>query len=97
MGVVNIEIQVPQPPKKVKVVGNLKRKVTASNKPSFAGTNSDHYLSFIKKTLDQMYRYPEMKEFYLIMDNSPLHDKKEKNNWVQRLSMRLHSSLFFRT
>lgn len=24
-----------------------------------------------------MYRYPEMKEFYLIMDNSPIHDKKK--------------------
>lgn len=23
-----------------------------------------------------MYRYPEMKEFYLIMDNSPINDKK---------------------
>ncbi|KAG2190476.1 hypothetical protein INT47_003004, partial [Mucor saturninus] len=77
MGVINIEIRVPVPPKKMKVVGSRKRKASAPKKPSFGGTNSGHYLNFIKKTLDQMDKYPEMKGFYLIMDNSPIHDKKD--------------------
>lgn len=77
MGVINIEIRVPVPPKKMKVVGSRKRKASAPKKPSFGGTNSGHYLNFIKKTLDQMDKYPEMKGFYLIMDNSPIHNKKD--------------------
>lgn len=77
MGVVNIEIRVPVPPKKIKVVGSRKRKATAPIKTSSAGTNAGHYINFIKKTLDQMDKYPEMKGFYLIMDNSPIHDKKD--------------------
>ncbi|KAG1458282.1 hypothetical protein G6F56_006432 [Rhizopus delemar] len=40
------------------------------------GTNSGHYVRFINLTLDEMDKYPEMKVFYLIMDNSPIHDKK---------------------
>ncbi|KAI9249562.1 hypothetical protein EDC94DRAFT_589102 [Helicostylum pulchrum] len=40
MGVINIEIRVPVPPKKIKVVGSRKRKSTAVKKPSFGGTNS---------------------------------------------------------
>ncbi|KAI9259947.1 hypothetical protein EDC94DRAFT_585388 [Helicostylum pulchrum] len=61
--VINIEIRVPVPPKKIKVVGSCKRKATAIKKPSFGGTNSGHYLNFIKKTLDQMDKYPEMKSY----------------------------------
>lgn len=75
--VINIEIRVPVPPKKIKVVGSCKRKATAIKKPSFGGTNSGHYLNFIKKTLDQMDKYPEMKRSYLVMDNLPIHDKKD--------------------
>jgi hypothetical protein len=78
MGVTNTEIRIPGPRKKIKVVGNRKRKATAVKKPSFGGTNSGHYFNFIKKTLDQIKdKYPEMKGFYLVMDNSPIHDKKD--------------------
>ncbi|KAI9256053.1 hypothetical protein EDC94DRAFT_586897 [Helicostylum pulchrum] len=49
MGVINIEIRVPVPPKKIKAVGSRKRKSTAVKKSSFGGTNSGHYLKFIKK------------------------------------------------
>lgn len=71
MGVANIEIRVPVPPKKIKVVGSRKRNATAPKKSFSAGANSGHYINFIKKTLGQMNKYPEMKGFYLI-----IHDKK---------------------
>lgn len=78
MGVINIDIQVPVPPKKIKAVGSHKRKATAIKKPSFGGYNFDCYLNFIKKTLNQMDKHHEMKGFYLVMDNSPIHGKKDK-------------------
>jgi hypothetical protein len=69
MEVINIEIRV--------LVGIRKRKTTTIKKRSFGGTNSGHYLNFIKKTIDYLDKYPEMKGFYLVMDNSPIHDKKD--------------------
>lgn len=32
-----------------------------------------HYLSFLKATLDEMDKYPEMKGNYLVMENAPIH------------------------
>jgi hypothetical protein len=83
MEMVHIEILVPQPPKKIKVVGNPKRKATASKKPSFTIANSSHYLNFIK-TLDQMDMCREMKGFYLAMDHSLIHDIKKKDGKIEK-------------
>jgi hypothetical protein len=76
MGVVNMEIRVPLKSKRMKVAGSRKRKSPAAKKPATGGTNSGHYVRFINLTLDEMDKYPEMKGFYLVMDNSPIHDKK---------------------
>ncbi|KAG1167172.1 hypothetical protein G6F70_009565 [Rhizopus microsporus] len=37
------------------------------------GTVTGHCLSFVKATLDEMDKYPEMKGHYLVMDNAPIH------------------------
>ncbi|KAG0939761.1 hypothetical protein G6F57_005649 [Rhizopus arrhizus] len=76
MGVVNMEIRVPLKSKRIKVAGSRKRKSPAAKKPATGGTNSGHYDRFMNLTLDEMDKYPEMKGFYLVMDNSPIHDKK---------------------
>lgn len=74
-GVVNMEIRVPLTPKRIKVVGGQKRKATAVKAKTPGGTNAGHYTNFIKKTMDEMDKYPQFKGFYRIMDNSPIHGK----------------------
>jgi transposase len=39
-------------------------------------------LRFVSKTLDEMGKFPEMKGFYLIMDNAPIHTSKEVEEMV---------------
>lgn len=75
LGVVNIEIRVPLTPKRIKVAGARKRKATAATSKSQGGTNAGHYTNFIKKTMDEMDKYPQFKGFYMVMDNSPIHGK----------------------
>ncbi|KAG2214756.1 hypothetical protein INT45_001352 [Circinella minor] len=74
-GVVNMEIRVPLTPKRIKVVGAQKRKATAVKSKATGGTNAGHYNNFIKKTMDEMDKYPQFEGFYMIMDNSPIHGK----------------------
>ncbi|KAG1056780.1 hypothetical protein G6F43_001349 [Rhizopus delemar] len=41
-----------------------------------------HYLNFIKSTLDEMDKHPEMKGYYLVMDNAPVHNLKDIGEYV---------------
>ncbi|KAI8085472.1 hypothetical protein BDF21DRAFT_322193, partial [Thamnidium elegans] len=41
--------------------------------PQAKGTTTGHYLNSIRETLNIMDIYPEMKGFYLIMNNAPIH------------------------
>lgn len=41
------------------------------------GTSTGHYLNFLRGTLDQLDKYPELKGFYLVMDNAPIHNHEE--------------------
>lgn len=48
------------------------------------GTTTGHYLNFIRETFDIMGKYPEMKGFYLIMDDAPVHSSNEVNQMIER-------------
>ncbi|KAL9536563.1 hypothetical protein MBANPS3_012559 [Mucor bainieri] len=74
MGVVNIEIPLPNmKPKKIKVDGARKRKQPQPKKAVSKGTVTGHYMLFLQHTMDLMDQYPEMKGFYVVMDNAPIH------------------------
>ncbi|ORE12485.1 hypothetical protein BCV71DRAFT_87468, partial [Rhizopus microsporus] len=61
VGVVNIDVRVPQVNKRIKVAGGRKRKATDTKKVGKKGTTTGHYLNFLKGTLDQLDKYPELK------------------------------------
>lgn len=69
-GVVNIDIRVPQKPKKVKVAGGRKRKAAKPKDPVPRGTVTGHYLRFVSNTVNYMNEVLEMKGFYIVMDNA---------------------------
>ena len=73
VGVVNIDVRVPQMNKRIKVAGGRKRKVTDTKKAGKKGTTTGHYLNFLRGTLDQLDKHPELNGFYLVMDNAPIH------------------------
>lgn len=82
-GVVNMCLRVPLAPKKIKIQGGKKRKAALPKKPQSKGTTTSHYLRFINGTLDVMDKYPEMRNFYLIMDNAPIHRSQEVTDLVE--------------
>ncbi|GAA5811079.1 hypothetical protein MFLAVUS_004508 [Mucor flavus] len=68
--VVNIDVGVAQMRKKIKAAGARKRKGTNTKANAETGTRTGHYLEFLKGTLDQLDRFPELKGFYLVMGNA---------------------------
>lgn len=80
--VITIEIREPMRPKKVKVDGRKKRKKPAAkNMPK--GTVTGHYMRFVSKTLDEMDKFPEMTNFYIVMDNAPIHTSHEITRMIE--------------
>ena len=72
MGVVNIEIRLPNmKPKRIKVDGARKRKQPLPKKALSKGTVTGHYILFLQDTMNFMDQYPDIKGFYIVMDNAP--------------------------
>ncbi|KAG1203139.1 hypothetical protein G6F70_001627 [Rhizopus microsporus] len=80
--VISIQIREPLKPKRVKVDGSQKRKKPVA-KPSRKGTVTGHYARFISKTLNEMDKFPEMKNFYIVMDNAPIHTSDSIKNLIE--------------
>ncbi|KAG1139476.1 hypothetical protein G6F38_009802 [Rhizopus arrhizus] len=63
--------------------GNRKRKAPSKpKKPASKGTVTGHYMNFIQKTMDEMDCIPEMKGYYIVMDNAPIHIPNEIDTMV---------------
>ncbi|KAG1142748.1 hypothetical protein G6F37_010750 [Rhizopus arrhizus] len=63
--------------RKLQVAKNIRtdydnRKRKAPSSPT-KRTATGHYLHFIQKTLDEMDQFEELKGFYSVMDNAPIH------------------------
>jgi hypothetical protein len=73
--------------KKIRIdYGNRKRRApSSSTNPTPKVTVTGHYLHFIQKTLDEMDQFEEMKRFYLVMDNVPIHIADEIKEMVKRV------------
>ncbi|CEP18938.1 hypothetical protein [Parasitella parasitica] len=72
-GVVNVKLRESGNIKGRKVVGATKRKAPEYQLSVLKGTTGEHYLQFINDTMDIMDEFPEMKGYFIIMDNAPIH------------------------
>lgn len=78
VGVANVDVRVAQTNKRIKVAGGRKRKTTSTKKEKKkTGTTTGHYVKFLKETLNQLDKYPELKGVYIIMDNASIHTDGE--------------------
>lgn len=69
--IVSMELRKLQVAKNIRInYDNRKRKAPSSPTKR---TATGHYLHFIQKTLDEMDQFEELKGFYLVMDNAPIH------------------------
>ncbi|KAL7313932.1 hypothetical protein PS15m_012363 [Mucor circinelloides] len=85
MGVVNIEIRLPnQKPKRIKVDGARKRKQPQPKKATSKGTVTGYYMLFLQNTMNFMDQFPEMKGFYIVMDNAPIHTADDIDQMVTK-------------
>ncbi|KAG1464956.1 hypothetical protein G6F46_009144 [Rhizopus delemar] len=73
IGVVNMKLRESGNLKRRKVVGATKRKAPEDQLSVPKGTIGEHYLQFISDTMDIMDGFSEMKDYFIIMDNAPIH------------------------
>ena len=86
-GLINVSLRVP---KRIK-----KRKLGRETGGYSTGTVTGHYLNFVKATLDEMDKYPEMKRHYLVMDNAPIHSSTDIGKYIHsRIQICISSSIF---
>ncbi|KAG2200906.1 hypothetical protein INT47_003141 [Mucor saturninus] len=76
-GVLNVQVRLPG-------TSNKKRKLagTSSGKATTVGTVTGHYFNFVAKTIDIMDQHEQFKDFYLIMDNAPIHTAKDIERYI---------------
>jgi transposase len=86
-GVINVSVRLPKAPAKIrKIQGGRKRKATPidNSKDDPKGTTAEHYLKFIKDTLDIIDRQKDMIGSYLIMDNASIHTGGDIEKEIKR-------------
>ncbi|GAA5795413.1 hypothetical protein HPULCUR_000770 [Helicostylum pulchrum] len=59
--------------KEKEVVGATKRKAPEDQLSVPKGTTGEHYLQFISDTMDIIDEFSEMKGYFIILDNAPIH------------------------
>ncbi|EIE79863.1 hypothetical protein RO3G_04568 [Rhizopus delemar RA 99-880] len=84
--VICMELRKPQEErtKRIKIdFANHKRKAPAkTKKPASKSTVADHYLRFLEKTMDEMDCFPELKGYYIVMDNAPIHTSDQIDKMI---------------
>lgn len=75
-------------PKKVKTDGGKKRKRLTVNKNP-RGTVTGHYMKFVIKMLNEMDKFSEMKGFYTVMDNAPIHTSQDIRTMIESRGYRV--------
>ncbi|KAG1461875.1 hypothetical protein G6F56_005630 [Rhizopus delemar] len=71
-GLITVGVKKPRPVKKRKSDGYIS-----------SGTVTDHYISFIKTTLDEMDKHPHMKDHCVVMDNAPIHTHENIKKYIE--------------
>ncbi|KAG0736762.1 hypothetical protein G6F19_007848 [Rhizopus arrhizus] len=73
VGAVNMKLRESGNLKRRKAVGATKRKAPEEQLSVPKVTTVEHYLQLISDTMDIMEEFPEMKGYFIIMDNAPIH------------------------
>lgn len=76
IGVVNLSMRESRNVKRKKVVGATKRKTPQDRLSVPKGTKDGHYLHFLNDTMDIMDGFPEMRGYFIVMDNALIHIPK---------------------
>ncbi|KAG1455878.1 hypothetical protein G6F46_004385 [Rhizopus delemar] len=80
--VISVEIREPLKPKKIKVDGGRQRKKPVVKKKA-KGTVTGHYRMFISKNLDEMDKFPELRNFYVVMNNALIHISEDITQLIE--------------
>ncbi|GAA5811430.1 hypothetical protein MFLAVUS_004867 [Mucor flavus] len=84
--VVSMELRNPQEEssKRIKIdFSNRKRKSPAQKKkPTSKGTATGHYMKFLEKNMDELDCFPELKGYYIVMDNAPIHTADQVDEMI---------------
>lgn len=64
-GIIKVHLRIPKPVNK--------GKSGQESECLSTGNVTGHYISFLKDTMSEMDKYPEMKGRYLVMNNAPIH------------------------
>lgn len=73
IGVVNLSMRESGNIKRKKVVGATKRKAPQDRLSVPRGATGGHYLHFLNDTMDIMDEFPEMRCYFIVMDNAPIY------------------------
>ncbi|KAL1936279.1 hypothetical protein VTP01DRAFT_413 [Rhizomucor pusillus] len=73
-GLIKVNLRIPKPVKK--------RKAGQESGYVSTGTVTGHYVSFLKDTLDEMEKYPQMKRHHLVVDNAPIHKSEDIAKYI---------------
>jgi hypothetical protein len=90
MGVVDIDLRITEKPKQCKFERGTKRKQTTGPQRA-KGTTTGHCLSFIRNTLDEMNNNPLMSNFFIVIDNAPIHMHRDIDELI---TLRCYRSIY---
>ncbi|CEI99688.1 hypothetical protein RMCBS344292_13770 [Rhizopus microsporus] len=76
-GLIKCSLRFPQTP------SNKKRQRGDGIERMSKGTVTGHYVSFLKVTMNEMDQHPHMKDYYLVMDNAPIHTLEDIAKYVE--------------
>lgn len=74
-GVISVEIREP--------LMEAERERCPQRKKITKGTVTGYYMKLISKTLDEMDRFPEIRNFYIVMGNAPIHTSQDITNLIE--------------
>ena len=73
-GLVNVSVRVPKA---------IKRQKANGDEYISTGTITGHYFSFLKATMDEMDRHEKHKNYYIVMDNAPIHINSDIETYIK--------------
>ncbi|KAL1928022.1 hypothetical protein VTP01DRAFT_3427 [Rhizomucor pusillus] len=74
ISLIKVSLRIPKP--------SEKRKAGQESGYLSTGTVTDHYISFLKDTSDEMDKYPQMKGHYQVLDNASIHKAEDIAKYI---------------
>lgn len=89
--VVKVNVRMPNLPSSTIVpvaVGKKRKLEDGKAKSKSRGTTTDHYMKFLRDTMDELDKFEYMHNCYLVMDNAPIHKKAIIEEYIQERNYR---------